>query len=393
MKNNIKRVFIKPDKGEGFDGEIESCFEKIQEKSRSGKGTAVTIQLSFFVRSKSKEDFLLSRKKISAFLNEKFDNIPAYSVIAQPPADNLLVSVELTLLENMGSNTTVACKAIRDVPYTVIRSVQGKEIYAAGITSENPNDNLRDQVEDSYKLMNDVLTEESMSFSDIVRQWNYVEEIVSLHRNGERSVQNYQVLNDIRSFYYSQSEFTNGFPAATGIGMNYGGVLIEFYAVKPLENVKILPVKNPNQVDAYNYSQKVLIGNSFMKLQEKTTPKFERAKFISLNGHKNIFISGTASIHNEKTIGLNDVRKQTVVTIDNISNLVSLENLVRSGFNKGRETLTYLFLRIYVKNEADMPVVKEICNNYFEGIQVSYLIADICRDDLLVEIEGVAELK
>jgi len=35
--------------------------------------------------------------------------------------------------------------------------------------------------------------------------------------------------------------------------------------------------------------------------------------------------------------------------------------------------------------------VKQACEEYYPGIPTLYLISDICRDDLLVELEGVAE--
>jgi enamine deaminase RidA (YjgF/YER057c/UK114 family) len=241
--------------------------------------------------------------------------------------------------------------------------------------------------------MKDILTAESISFSDIVRQWNYVENIVEVNTDdGNKPVQNYQVLNDTRSVYYSQLNFQHGYPAATGIGMNYGGILLEFYAVMPFDKVEIVPVKNPKQVDAYNYSQEVLVGDSIKELPQKTTPKFERAKYLSMNGHKTIFISGTASIHNEVTIGIDDVEKQTLVTLENISELVTNENLTNSGASDIEGILNYSFLRIYVKESSDLEIVKSICDKKFNNTSISYLIADICRDNLLVEIEGVAEL-
>jgi hypothetical protein len=41
-----------------------------------------------------------------------------------------------------------------------------------------------------------------------------------------------------------------------------------------------------------------------------------------------------------------------------------------------------------VKNEADIPVVQAICRNYFGEVPMLVVKADICRADLLVEIEA-----
>ena len=49
-------------------------------------------------------------------------------------------------------------------------------------------------------------------------------------------------------------------------------------------------------------------------------------------------------------------------------------------------------LRVYVKYKNDIQEVKNICERYFPNLQILYVVADICRPELLVEIEGVAEL-
>ncbi|MBA7552210.1 3-hydroxybenzoate synthase [subsurface metagenome] len=86
------------------------------------------------------------------------------------------------------------------------------------------------------------------------------------------------------------------------------------------------------------------------------------------------------------------MKKQTLVTIDNIMDLISDSNLVKAGISNSNRKLDYSFVRIYIKDFSHLAIVKEICDNHFKDIPVSYLIADICRDDLLVEIEGVVEL-
>ncbi|GAB1450806.1 hypothetical protein MASR2M47_08620 [Draconibacterium sp.] len=65
----------------------------------------------------------------------------------------------------------------------------------------------------------------------------------------------------------------NGYPAATGIGMNCGGIIIEFLAVQS-DDLKSFPINNPSQIAAHTYSKNVLAGEECML---KTTPKFERA--------------------------------------------------------------------------------------------------------------------
>ena len=186
----------------------------------------------------------------------------------------------------------------------------------------------------------------------------------------------------MRSAFYAGHFGKAGFPAATGIGMDQGGVLIEFVAIRP-GTARTLPLDNPLQISAHAYSEKILAGGVYT---DKKTPKFERARYFELFGKKLIFISGTASIRGEKTVGIGDPAEQTKVTIQNISRLYSPQMLSR--ISKNNLQPKYGHARVYVKNPHDFPAIKKMFRRYFGRLPVVYLIADICREELLVEIEG-----
>ena len=63
--------------------------------------------------------------------------------------------------------------------------------------------------------MKAILEKEGMSFDHVVRQWNYIGNILEI-KNG---LQNYQVFNEVRSEFYKKYRTVHGYPAATGIGM------------------------------------------------------------------------------------------------------------------------------------------------------------------------------
>lgn len=199
--------------------------------------------------------------------------------------------------------------------------------------------------------------------------------------------QRYQEFNDVRSGVYGTTFEECGYPAATGIGMNRGGVIVEFVAVKSNE-VESKPVDNPGQIAAHVYSEKVLIGEECVL---KTTPKFERARYFRFQDKKLIFISGTASITGEKTVGIEDPVEQTEVTIQNIQRLYSDE--VLKGLSNEKLNTKYGHARVYVKYRKDFSAIKKTFKAHFGNIPVVYIIADICRDNLLVEIEGKVVLE
>jgi len=128
-----------------------------------------------------------------------------------------------------------------------------------------------------------------------------------------------------------------------------------------------------------------------MKDFNKTTPKFERAKIVSTEGSNLIFISGTAAISGQKSLKQSCPEAQTEMTIQNILSLISTDNLQKHGIS-GHEKANINFLRVYVKYPKDIPSVRSVCLKYFSHIPISFVVADICRPELLVEIEGQAEL-
>ena len=104
-----------------------------------------------------------------------------------------------------------------------------------------------------------------------------------------------------------------------------------------------------------------------------------------------MFISGTASITGSATQHASDAVRQTEETLDNIAALIAEENLARHGLPGLGTSLASLGLaRVYVKRPEDYAAVRAVCERRLGALPLTYAIADVCRKDLLVEIEGVA---
>ena len=88
---------------------------------------------------------------------------------------------------------------------------------------------------------------------------------------------------------------------------------------------------------------------------------------------------------------MGDAAAQTHETLDNIAALVGEENLRRHGLPGLGVSLNDLVVaRVYVKRQEDYAAVRGICRQRLLAIPIIYAIADICRPELLVEIEGIA---
>ena len=389
MTNKHKRKYVLPAGGDSFQEQLIDCIGQIDEIKKDNN----ILQLTFFIRSDHNSDYAEKKKDILKALHEHLGrDIPSASVVGQIP-DNAELSIELVYLSKDIESLRIRHKKVDHVTYTLVESDEEKAIFAGGIASDEfLFDERAVQAEASFNIMDRILKKESMTFADVIRQWNYVEGIVGYNKMSENRIQNYQALNDVRSKYYATANFVHGYPAATGIGMNSGGIILEFYANKPFVREEIIPIKNPLQKDAYEYSQQVLVGNALPIQNKKTAPKFERAKYISAANDKIIFVSGTASIKGEMTLGIGDAEIQTKTTIENIRSLISHENLQANQILNNYSALMFSSIRVYVKIPSDMDKVREICDASFPEVQINYLVADICRDALLVEIEGIAQL-
>ena len=131
------------------------------------------------------------------------------------------------------------------------------------------------------------------------------------------------------------------------------------------------------------------MGDAKYKGSCKCTPKFSRAKWVASKENCQVYISGTASIRDQLTVAEGDVSGQTEVTIDNILQLLSRETLCAPE-QQEREAPLVEFIRVYIKYPEDHDKVKKVCEKMLPGVPAIYVISDVCRDNLLVEIEALA---
>lgn len=333
------------------------------------------LRLAFFGAPEDNEEYLsqlgVLRQKVKArFGNEN----PVLTYIAQKPLVGML-KLEVTALDQQNGLTV----DYHD-DYLLVRSHSWKELITGGIISDDIEKPAYSQSQDIFKRLETILDKEGFVIEDIFRQWNYIENITESDETGK---QHYQEFNDARSEFYAKGDWSGGYPAATGIGTQLGGIMVELNAIKGSDIINI-PVDNSLQVAAHAYSQQVLIGE---KNRHKTTPKFERARIVgSGNGIYTAFISGTAAIRGEESLTDSDIRHQIQVTMENIDFLISAGNTKIEG------TRRYKLLRIYIKYPEHIEITREYMNINYPHVPKFSLYADICRDELLIEIEGVAEI-
>jgi len=382
--NGFNFDHIVPTSGSDFPDQIRSCIEQLMEFIHQEEDLDYFItQQTFFISAHSREEYeersAVIRKQLLELCGA---SLSATSIVAQSPAGSKDVVLEL-ICTKAAIDKKVTYKTHSGINYTVVEHKDYKAVHCAGLMG-TVEDSITQASERAFKSAIEILAQEGLSIHHIIRQWNYIEKIAMVEE-GENASQNYQDFNDVRAQYYGQGDFKFGYPAATGIGQNTGGVIISFIAISESDNITVTPIMNPGQVDAHKYSEVVLEGSSL----EKCTPKFERAKLVTIGSRNYIYVSGTASILGEKTMHVGDVKKQTLTTIENIKRLFSKENQEVLGLKFDVSEIQFSHLRVYVKKMEDVPAVEKICDAELNCKSSLFLESDVCREDLLVEIEGV----
>ncbi len=372
----FETIITMPPPGGTPEDAVRTCLAELTARLHGGgRKTEHVLGLTFFAAAVDLAPFQETRSLVQGSVRDYFDGAPPpVSVVGQPPEGGRHVALEAAVLLAAASDATVERRSHEGLGYTVVVGETGRQVHAGGLASADGTIGAADRAREAISAMEGILDAEGLEFGHIVRQWNYLEEMLDIRGTSCGDSQGYQAFNDVRSVAYGRSTFPAGYPAATGIGQRVGGVTIEFVAVDPAKGVRVEPVSNPKQVDAHRYSEEVLVGAPSEDLPGTTSPKFERGKRVAAGGDEIVFVSGTASILGERTIAPGDVRAQTRTTIENIHEVL------------GGRALTHL--RAYVKRAEDIEAVREECRAAFGDIPALYVQADVCRDDLLVELEG-----
>ena len=341
------------------------------------------VRLVFFGMPGDNGTYLSQLACLQSIVTDHYkENAPMVSYVAQPPCAGGLI---MEAHEWTGSAARVVRRTWDGVSYFVAEDEGHKWLFLGGMQGDILRQNFREQADAIFAKVGRVLERERMGVGDIVRQWNYIEGITDYDADGH---QHYQDLNDARSAFYGRMAWPNGYPAATGIGATHGGIVVDVDVLCAEGGaVRVAGIDNPLQIAAHAYSQDVLLGETLAPV--RTTPKFERAKAVWNGNQGLVYISGTAAIRGEQSLEGVDAIGQTVATLENIEYLVSVENLKRSGVSEAGH-VTMGGLRVYIKPGQDWKAIRQVVENRYPGLEVAYLFTDICRRELLLEIEGTA---
>jgi chorismate lyase / 3-hydroxybenzoate synthase len=206
-------------------------------------------------------------------------------------------------------------------------------------------------------------------YPNLIRMWNHVGSINEEDRGRER----YKLFCEGRHDAFAAAGYTLGadLPSASAVGMPGKGLIVYFIAA----NEPATQAENPRQVAAYRYPPQYGLKS----------PSFSRATIRESGRDIMIYVSGTSSVVGHASVHAREVLKQLEETVRN------LEAVLEASADASVEDL--VAVKTYIRRPEDaaevIPALDEILPKSCSRI---YVEADICRRELLLEIEGVARL-
>ena len=207
-------------------------------------------------------------------------------------------------------------------------------------------------------------------YPHLLRIWNYFDAITLGEGDSERyrqfCVGRVQGLGDVD---------TRTLPAATAIGSRDGRLVLQVYWLAAREPG--LPLENPRQVSAYRYPREY----------GPQSPTFARA-LLPPSPRVPLLLSGTASIVGHASQHADSLRAQLDETLTNLDSLLGAARERAPTLSPHLDGTSRL--KVYVRDATDADAVAAQLEARL-GTRVPWLMlhADVCRRELLVEIEGM----
>jgi enamine deaminase RidA (YjgF/YER057c/UK114 family) len=220
-----------------------------------------------------------------------------------------------------------------------------------------------DQTKNIFEKSHKILQGLGANFSDTIRTWLFARDILSWYGD----------LNKARNQFFEQHNIYNKLiPASTGVGVvnvHNKALVTNIMAIKAkASEVTTKTVNSRLQGQATEYK------SSFSRAVKLITPDSDR-----------LYISGTASIDKKgKTVFINDTSAQIEMTMQVVKAILNNADM------DWKDTVSSL---AYFKHRKDFVLFDDYCMG--NGIKLPHIKvqADVCRDNLLFELELDAIVK
>jgi len=248
--------------------------------------------------------------------------------------------------------------------YLILQNIQGVPDKSASLRTRAV------QAQRMFEHADHILRQHGATYKHVVRTWIYLSDILSW----------YDEFNEVRNRTYRDFGIMPGqnshifLPASTGIQgtvLNGAPVTMDLLAVVPgtVSQPMIKKISSTRQIEAYRYYS-----------------AFSRGLLVSEPEVSMIQVSGTAAIDEDgQSLYPGDIRGQIDCTFDAIDALLRQEDA-------GLEDVCAA--TVFVKRPEDIHIFQEMAvSRKLENFPCVCIVADICREELLFEIDAEAIIR
>lgn len=203
-----------------------------------------------------------------------------------------------------------------------------------------------------------------------IRFWNYLPRI-NVDDDGLERYRHFNVGRHA-AFVEALWPMDTAPPAACALGCGGNALTVMVLAGRQAPT----PIENPRQVSAYRYPGQY----------GPQPPTFSRAALLRTDSFALLAVSGTASIVGHETLHVGDVAAQVDESLRNLEAVVEAANGAAGAPLFAIESLQ---MKGYVRHAADTEAVRRQLALRLPATSVPLVRADICRANLLFEIEAV----
>ena len=301
-------------------------------------------------------------------------NTPVTFVEGESCSENAIAGFQIRAL-HPAPGTTIRTIIEDGIPKGRAWNINGSTFYMlqsidGGATNGAEPSDRKVQSEAMFRQAERLLRAQGFTFQDVIRTWIYISDILDW----------YDDFNVVRNHCYSEYGFINTpdthkpaeqiyLPASTGIeGKNSFGraATMDLFAVhRSLASaMKVRPIHSPKQLSPFRYGS-----------------AFSRAVVIEDAESKLIFVSGTASIDEDgKSVFIGDPARQMQQTFHVMSDLIAPE---------GAQLKDICEATVFLKRRQDFSLYQKImAQGGISNAPSVNVVADVCRDELLFEIDA-----
>jgi len=311
---------------------------------------------------------------------QKDDDVLAVFEFGRSPLDSVDSRHVPVALPQLGQTAQVevwqCAGPIKTGRWDLLRFAQGEQLTMGHIALDlRIHGDMRQTSRKAYDILQSFLQQSPHQWP--LKIWNYVPDIN--RGSGDDELYRQFCLGRAEAVLIDPGD-RPPLPAATAIGAPANEPSLQVYFLAA--SLPGLDVENPRQVSAWRYPRQY----------GPKSPLFSRGTILRLNGSHQFLISGTASIVGHQTHHENQVANQLSESLRNVSSLLEEGHRLMGDARASLDSDGTL--KVYVRNPEHLELIRHTLDNEAPAeISRIYLQGDVCRENLLTEIDGIVNCR